>query len=601
MNSVLLAMGCVLATGALAAGGASAQTRDTPPPRLPVSPAAPATVRDRPPAPRTGTAVISGRVVDAVTGRGIPRARVRLSGPAQQGPVLSDDDGGFVFEALPQGPYTLTVERSGYSFAQYPDRSRSLRAAGQSFNVRDGQHVEDVAIRLSRPGAIAGRVFDAHGEPVENASISLLLVQKGGRPLQRGGGQTNDLGEFRIWRLEPGRYLLRARAMNNSANDARPLPQPVPVYFPNATTIDQAQPIVLNRGESVTGVDIVLSEAIPTTVSGIVLPADGQPVSGGSINYRAATSNDYGGTEGGTGIRPDGTFRVQLPPGEYVFEARTQPNRGPNQVFRPENELYGSVRVTAAGESVEGLIIPIGTGATVTGRIVFEGKTPPPAVPAQVRAPLYNPSGPGCRPGTTTISPDWTFKVEGLGGTCTAQQQGVFGRWTLKAVMVGDDNLMDKTMTFQPGESYANVRIVVTDLRPSVEFRVTDDTGQLSSEFVVLVFPAEKSKWNEQIGRFVRTFAMSAGPETTGAGIPPGTVSASGISMQGRRQPGIARMSPLPVGEYYAVAVDDIEREDLQDASLFEKLVPSSVRFTLSAETPLEIPLRRIPLGSVVR
>jgi len=586
---------------AVAVTAASAQTRDTPPPpRTVVSPPAPIITRDRPPVPRTGTAVIGGRVVDAITGRGISRARVRLFGSGvQQGPNLTGDDGSFEFAALPQGSYSLMVEKSSYSPVRYPDQSRSVRAMAKPFDVRDGQRVDDLSIGMFRGGAIAGRVVDAHGDPIESATISVMFVPRGGRPLQRGGGQTNDLGEFRVWRLEPGRYIVRARAGNTFQNDgSKPIPQPVPIYYPNATTIDQAQTIVLNRGEVVTGIDITLAEAVPTMVSGVVLPTDGQPLAGGSINYRLAATVDYGGSEGGTGIRPDGTFRMPLPPGEYILEARSQPNRAPNQIYRPETELYGSVRVTVAGEAVEGVIVPIGPGATASGRIIFEGKTPPPAsVPSQVRSPLFNPEGPGCRPGTVTIAPDWSFKAEGLGGTCAAQPQGLFGRWTLKAVMVGNDNLMDKTVTFQPGDTYANVRIVVTDLRPSVEFRVSDDTGELSREFVVLLFPVDKSRWTQ---RFVRTLPVSLPPEGTAPTPPPGAVSAAYAGPRPPR-PGTVRMPPMGLGEYYAVAVDDIEQEDLSDAALIEKLIPSGVRFTISVDAPLEVPLRRVELASVVR
>jgi hypothetical protein len=591
------ALGFVLATAGTAAV-ASAQTRDTPP-RLPVSPPAPI-ARDVPP-PKTGTAVVSGRVVDAITGRGLSRARIRLFGPVTQGPILTGDDGTFQFDALPQGGYNLMAEKSSYSTARYPEQGRSVRSASRPLDVRAGERVEDLTIRMFRGGAIAGRVVDAQGDPVENASITVMLVPRGGRPQPRGGGQTNDLGEFRVWRLEPGRYLVRARGNAFGNDGTKPLPQPVPVYYPNALTMDQAQAVVVNRGESVTGVDITLSETIPTVVSGLVLPADGQPLVGGSINYRQAA--DIHGSDGGTGIRADGTFRLQMPPGDYIFEARSQPNRGPaatGQVYRPESELFGTVRVTVSGEALEGLIIPIGTGATASGRIVFEGKTPPPTVvPQQTRPPLFNPDGPGCRPGAVTIAPDWSFKAVGLGGTCAAQPQGMFGRWTLKAVMVGDDNLMDKSITFQPGDAYTNVRIVVTDLRPSVEFRVNDETGELSREFVVLVFPADKAKWN-QLGRFVRTFSVSLPPEETTTAAPPGVVTAANTGPQ-RPRPGLVRMSPMPFGEYYAVAVDDIEQEDLQDIGLLEKLAPSGVRFTVSGEAPLEVPLRRVQLSSVVR
>lgn len=63
----------------------------------------------------------------------------------------------------------------------------------------------------------------------------------------RGGNQANDLGEFRIPRLEPGRYLLQVRPqpgrfMDDSMLPAEPQPQPIPTYYPGVLAMDQAQP-----------------------------------------------------------------------------------------------------------------------------------------------------------------------------------------------------------------------------------------------------------------------------------------------------------------------------------------------------------------------
>ena len=70
--------------------------------------------RDRPPArPRVDTAVVKGRVVDGVTGNPVARARVRMMGGSiGQKPPVTDANGGFAFTALPQGGYSLTVEKS---------------------------------------------------------------------------------------------------------------------------------------------------------------------------------------------------------------------------------------------------------------------------------------------------------------------------------------------------------------------------------------------------------------------------------------------------------------------------------------------------------
>ncbi len=587
---------------------ASAQTRDLPPPpRLPATPPSPQIgVRDRPPVPQVGTGVLAGRVVDAVTGRAIARARVRLMGPLQKGPILSDQSGGFEFDALPRGGYSVVVDKATYLSARFPDAGRSVRNRGSQFDLADGQRADDIRVAMFRGGVIAGRVLDMYGEPVDNVSVMLVSVPKSGRPQTRGGTQANDLGEFRIARVEPGRYLVRARAQGNfqpptSTQNDKPLPQPLPVYYPGVVSADQAQLIVVNRGETVSGIDFMLTEGIPTTVSGVVISSDGQPVKAGSISVRSPTPTEYG-MDGGTGIRPDGTFRLQIPPGDYMFEARGQPPGGVVPPERAEIDLVGMVRVSVAGESVEGIVIPLGNGATASGRVIFEGTTPPPAIPrANTRVPLYNPEGPGpgCRSGFVTVEPDWTFKAEGLGGTCAAQPGGAFGRWLLKAVTVGDQNLMDKTVTFESGQHYANMRVVVTDKRVYADFTVIDEAGQPSREFVLIVFPADKDKWN-QLSRYARIVSMSRGGRTT-ALLPPTQVSAANVGRPPMPRDNVVRVPSLAPGDHYAVAVDDIDPEDVNDAAVMEKLTQVSVRFTASDDAPMEVPLRRVVLADIIR
>ena len=52
--------------------------------------------------------------------------------------------------------------------------------------------------------------LDAHGDPLEFAQVQALRLPKSGRGTaqQRNGTNTNDLGEFRLARLEPGKYLV---------------------------------------------------------------------------------------------------------------------------------------------------------------------------------------------------------------------------------------------------------------------------------------------------------------------------------------------------------------------------------------------------------
>jgi hypothetical protein len=558
-----------------------------------------------------GTAVLKGRVVDGVTGNPIPRARVRmLNNPAQKPTVLTDGVGSFEFTGLPPGIYPLMVEKSTYITGRYPETARSLRAA-QPRVLRDGEVVE-ISIPMFRGGAITGRILDAHGDPLDLAQVRVLRVPRGGRPTSAGQTQTNDLGEYRVPRLLPGRYLLQVRPQMQSQAGFQdpnavevPLPQPVPTYYPNVLALAQAQAITVNRGETVSGVDMMLAEGVPTLVVGTVVRSDGQAINIGSVSIRNAGPDATSGFDsaGATGIRAGGAFRLTLPPGEYTFDAQVPSREGPGP---GSNEpLFGSAQVTVGGGTVEGLTIIVGRGATATGKIVFEGSSPLPSSPGQTRVPLFNPNGPGCRPGEVTIAADWTFKLEGLNGTCLAQPAPMFGQWMLKALTIRGQNLMDQLMTFETGQHYTNVQFVVTDRRTLMDLRVSGDDGQPTRDYVAIAFPTDKERWTlPQPLRRIRTHApqpvtsLSTGRPTSPA--PPGPAAGVGpTSLLGGGRP--EQIVGLQPGEYYVIALDDIEFEDSQDPGVLERLASSAARVVLTDDGPLEVPLRRFNLAAVMR
>ena len=165
--------------------------------------------RDRISIPATGTGVIRGRVVDGVSGAAVPRARVRVMGGGPQRPsVTTDADGRFEFTKLPAGTFTLAVEKATYMLGRYPDAGRTLRTMGRPLLLRAGESIDSIAIPLFRGAAISGHVMDASGDLVESAQVALMRLSPGGRPTMRNSTSTNDLGEFRLGKLEPGSYVL---------------------------------------------------------------------------------------------------------------------------------------------------------------------------------------------------------------------------------------------------------------------------------------------------------------------------------------------------------------------------------------------------------
>jgi len=202
----------------------------------------------------------------------------------------------------------------------------------------------------------------------------------------------------------------------------------------------------------------------PSSVSGTVVDGSGQPIAiGGSVIVRPIVKELAAigiGMPSGTGLKPDRTFQLMLPPGEYELEAHASLTRA-NGSPAPGSELFGSVRVNIAGP-VTGISISLGLAAKVSGRVVFEGTTPAPTF-TMVNGPgtiAFTPTdGSPCRAGRCETAPNWTFTIDGVSGTCIARFYGGIPRWYLMAIRHSDTDLMDQPVTFTPGQHMRGVEV----------------------------------------------------------------------------------------------------------------------------------------------
>lgn len=554
--------------------------------------------RDRPSVPQTGTGTIKGRVVDAETGSGIARARVRLVtlGAAGESAVTTDGSGNFVFGRLPAASFTIQVSKATYVLAVYPEPGTTFRSGGRRLTLDAGQTIDNVLVRLYRGGAIVGHAIDAYGDPVESVNISAMRLPKWGRgsPQMRGSSMTNDLGEYRLGRLEPGQYVLMAtpqRGMTSGPpRDGDTEPQPVPTFYPGVASIDLAQPIRLERGATLSGIDVLLLEGTIATVSGVLVDASGQPVTrGGSISVRQVLKNvrQNWGAMSGAGIRPDGTFQLRLPPGEYVLEGRTAP--APGAPFSP-NDSQGFLPVTVTGD-VGGLTVQLGPGAKLTGRVVFDGSISiPPADQVNTPTPIVFSSDTGeCRTSRTELAPDWTFTVQGLFGTCMVRLVAV-PRWMPRSILIDGNDVTDRPIRFAPGQEIRGVEVVMTDRSTKLDLHVTDEQGNLTRDFVALVFPVDQARWTDMGGRYIRPFVPPRDP-------PREPVRAqSGVSAPASVPSTRDTITAMPAGEYYAIALDDLETDGFREPDLLRQLARGATRVKLVEGASAEITLRRISI-----
>jgi hypothetical protein len=188
--------------------------------------------------------------------------------------LITGGDGRFAFENLEPGTYSLWSERDGFLAQFYGAR----KAGGQGIpiTVSAGLHLRDLELKLTPQGVISGRVVDDEGEPVPGAYVHAERAETGwALSFER----TNDLGEFRIAGLAPGRYRLRAHVVPSfSADKVVVLQKPqarelefFPTYYPSTTDPSSAVTIELAAGQQVPGITIQLCKGRVYRIEGQVL------------------------------------------------------------------------------------------------------------------------------------------------------------------------------------------------------------------------------------------------------------------------------------------------------------------------------------------
>ena len=326
---------------------------------------------------------VEGQVVNAVTGEPIRRADISLirseprqgeTGPPTSYSAQSNSSGQFAMKDIEPGKYVLTGKRKGYVSFAYGAR-RTMQPTTLSL-IRQ-QHMTDLALKLTPQAVITGRILDAEGEPVADARVALEGYQYiNGRkqlmPRFSGGGHTtNDLGEYRLFGVAPGKYYLKATAMlagqmfpGDRSASAGPEEDYVPTYYPGTVDPASASQLDVPAGGQLNGIDLVLSKGRTVHVKGHI--THGMP--GGQFISIFLTPRNPGPMVSpmrNNQIDAAGNFDIgNVTPGQYTLRASLNEGGTSRQAH---------VLVDVGGANVEGLNIVIGPGITVKGHLRAEG------------------------------------------------------------------------------------------------------------------------------------------------------------------------------------------------------------------------------------
>jgi protocatechuate 3,4-dioxygenase beta subunit len=495
-----------------------------------------------------GTAQIRGRVVAAETGTPLRRAQVLLSSPETQfrRAATTDSEGRFEFADLPAGRFSMSANKSGYVGLQYGQR-RPFEA-GTPVSVAESEHVERIDFALIRGGVIVVRVIDDFGEPLAGAQIQVQRYQYGpdgerrltqapiGTPFMT---MTDDRGELRAFGLTPGEYVISANVRNIGvrapSDEAREGFSPT--FYPGTVSAAEAQAISIGAGEERT-IQFAMTAARLARISGTVVNSEGLPAVGAQLMVMTRQGNG-GSSYGGGTVAADGTFTISgVAPGEHAINVRPpfRPGRGGS------GGEFASMPVSVSGSDITGLRIVTGKGATISGRVVYEGTAKRDGLPAspRVMATPVDPSGQfafGNDPRTNgVVEENGNFRLT-AGATgrvflnmVTPQSCGV------KSITFEGEDIIDQPLDLSGRQSVTGVVIRLTDKLTQVSGRVSDGRGQLVRDYVVVIQPSE-AKEPIVASRATRVARPDSSGRFESRGLRPGHYVATAIEIleQGRQ------------------------------------------------------------------
>jgi hypothetical protein len=517
----------------------------------------------------TGTSTLRGRVTAADTGRPLRRAVVRVSvqSTREARTVSTDQNGRWELKDIPSGAYTVSANRPGYVPAGY--KQTRMTAPPRPVTVTDRETRENVDVALMPGGVITGRIVDEFGDPVSEAMVTAQRLEFSGgvrRPVVAGPpSSSNDIGEFRIYGLQPGNYFLAA----SPRGSLNPFDTPVDrvgygqAWYPSATDVGNAQRIAVRAGDTVSGVVIALTPARTARVTGTVLGADGKPARGGVVLLTTGTGMT--GLGGNAQVRPDGTFTFNnIAPGQYSLRAPPTGPPTPGQAM-----AFPAADIVVNGTDVDGVVLQPQTPGVVSGRLVGDPATLAGIDPSQVRVMMGSFgtqlfAGPPPQP--QALGPDLTFSLQMAPGTGMIRLFGASGLLARSVRVDGRD--ASRGLEVAAGASLANVEVEVTKSTAKLVVTVMNARGAGAPEHDVVIFPQDENAWGLYL----------PGHGATGRTNEDGTFEASSL---------------LP-GAYYVALGDDIQIDigDSNDPEILAQLRSRAQRVTIGEGETATVQLR---------
>jgi hypothetical protein len=445
-------------------------------------------------APNETKNIVQGRVVQEPGGQGIRKVKVtliaRVSQTTPMYEAITDQAGQFKVENVEPGEYAMRLERPGYAADANTKRDKTVKVVA-------GQDTKDLVFRMLAAAVISGKIVDLEGDPVPNVDV-MAIGSTGGATTGNTGalmrGATNDLGEYRIADLSPGKYTVQATPPKSQAPSANEKDSTkdrlvyVKTYFPGTLDERQAATVVVSSGgTAIANFAVQVSHAY--RVSGTVAGLGAQGMARLMLLAKNGQGEEQNLAEGGKFDFPNvlpGTYHAQV---MMVSFGNGQNPSMKMRTIRTPIEVNGSDMV--------GLQLQLDAGGDVRGRLRVEGEekinwselnvnlvtvAEGEEEPAGLLVGFTQPS---------EVQEDGSFEIknasEGNYQLAVGARSEKFRDYYTKSVLLGGREVVDTGFAVSPGTV---LDVVVSAKGAGVRGTVVDREGEPAAGASVVTIPA---------------------------------------------------------------------------------------------------------------
>ncbi|HUJ20673.1 MAG TPA: carboxypeptidase regulatory-like domain-containing protein [Bryobacteraceae bacterium] len=441
---------------------------------------------------------IAGIVVNHTTGSPLGKAEVTLS-TQEEHPMdalaITDAAGRFAFFNVPPGRYQLHADCDGYQHAWF--RAPTPNHPPGIITLHAGEQRQDIVLRLDALGVISGVVVDSDGDPLSRVNVTAWVASFWrGKPKyeQRNSASSTERGEYRIFGLLPGRYLISANGNNQQAFRIQPEvvasnqpggPRAEPRYgmqfYPGTDRLSAASIVAVAPGKEIEGIDFHMPATATAELRGVIVPPAELPANA-QISATLIPQDVIEQDSFGIGVAPPNLSfeHYGLLPGAYLFVASASADA---RQYRGVQRL--EVRPGVQNE----VTLKLEPGIDLRGTLQVEGD---PSTQRSYRVelvagdtlPFIGPSP------AASVNADGSFLIKGVvPGVWDIGADPIPPGGYIKSMRLGEQDVLTEEMVIGP-DTTAPLRIVISTRGGTLEGDVKTGSGEGAGRAIVLLAPA---------------------------------------------------------------------------------------------------------------